>query len=421
MVTFTSAPIGSTAQSLDGLNVSTSGGPALFLEAVAIGDPTDGGALAPVSSTLGLSVNVASTVAQAVNVSVVANQITSSIPFYVAQSSAPWDVNATATVQGTSSVNVLGTASTQIISSIPFYVAQSSAPWTVVATATVQGTSSVNVLNVPTVNVTNVPTVTVQGTSSVNVLGAIPGTTQVNVVSSLPITIQGTSSVNVISSVVHTVTVQGTSSAQVVSSIPLIVAQSSGPWTINVSTIAGSAVSSAAAGVQAVGIYGGSGARVDAAPGANTPASGFYNLARVSTSNPATVGNASTVALMADASGSLIVAEGLRTMMSATTVTLTSTAAETTIIPATASEFHDITNLYICNASSSAQTLTLRDATTGTIRGVYDFNSTFANPININFVPPLAQSTSNSNWTIQAVTSTLFHAKVFVAWLRKPT
>lgn len=244
MATFTSAPIGSTAQSLDGLNVSTAGGPALFLEAVAIGDPTDGGALAPVSSTLGLSVNVASTVAQAVNVSVVANQITSSIPFYVAQSSGPWSVQGTTNVQGTSSVNLLGTASTQIISSIPFYVAQSSAPWTVVATATVQGTSSVNVLNAPTVNVTNVPLVTVQGTSSVNVLGnitiqgtssvnvlgAVPGTTQVNVVSSLPITIQGTSSVNVLGSIPGTtqvnvvsslaLTIQGTSSVNILGAIP---------------------------------------------------------------------------------------------------------------------------------------------------------------------------------------------------------
>jgi hypothetical protein len=221
MATFTSAPIGSTAQSLDGLNVSTAGGPALFLEAVAIGDPTDGGALAPVSSTVGLSVNVASTVAQAVNVSVVANQITSSIPFYVAQSSGPWSVQGTTNIQGTSSVSVLGTASTQIISSIPFYVAQSSAPWTVVATATVQGTSSVNVLNVPTVNVTNVPLVTVQGTSSVNVLGnitiqgtssvnvlgAIPSTSFVSISSTIPLNVVGTSSVNILG----TVPITGTS------------------------------------------------------------------------------------------------------------------------------------------------------------------------------------------------------------------
>jgi hypothetical protein len=413
MATFTSAPIGSTAQSLDGLNVSTAGGPALFLEAVAIGDPTDGGALAPVSSTVGLSVNVASTVAQSVNVSVVANQITSSIPFYVAQSSGPWSVQGTTNVQGTSSVNLLGTASTQIISSIPFYVAQSSAPWTVTATATVQGTSSAQIVSsIPffvaqssapwtvtatatvqgTSSVNVLGNITIQGTSSANILGAIPGTTQVNVVSSLALTIQGTSSVNVLGAI------PGTTQVNVVSSLALTIQ-----------------------GTSTAFVRGNAGAIFDAAPGANAPANGLYLLARVSTSNPATVGNASTVALMADPSGSLVVAEGLRTMMSATTVTLASTAAETTIIPATASEFHDITNLYICNASSSAQTLTLRDATTGTIRGVYDFNSTFANPININFVPPLAQSTSNANWTIQAVTSTLFHAKVFVAWVRKPT
>src|SRR5712691_4703858 len=399
MANFTSAPIGSTAQSLDGLNVSTTGGPALFLEAVAIGDPTDGGALAPVSSTVGLSVNVASTVAQAVNVSVVANQITSSIPFYVAQSSAPWSVNATATVQGTSSAQIVssipfyvaqssapwtvtatatvqGTSSAQIISSIPFFVAQSSAPWTVTATATVQGTSSVNVIG----------NITIQGTSSVNVLGAIPGTTQVNVVSSLALTIQGTSSVNVISSVVHTVTIQGTSSAQVLGGA------------LNVSAAIFSAAAAAAA-----------------------PANVVYMGGRTATTNPASVGNASTAAALMDNSGALIAPSQLRNMCSATTVTLTSTAAETTIIPATASEFHDINNLYVCNASSSAQTLTLREASAGTIRGVYDFNSTFANPININFNPPLAQTTSNANWTIQSVTNTLFHAKVFVAWVRKPT
>jgi hypothetical protein len=326
MATFTSAPIGSTLQSLDGLNVSTAGGPALFREVVTIGDPTDGGALAPVNSTVGMSINVAS-----------------SIPFYVVQSSGPW------TISGTTSVNVLGvipgTTQVNVVSSVP-----------VVVLGSIPSTSQVNV-------VSSVP-ITIQGTSSVNVLGSIPGTTQVNVVSSLALTIQGTSTA------------------------------------FN---------------------RGNAGAIFDAAPGANAPANGLYMLARVSTSNPATVGNASTVPLMADASGSLVVAEGLRTMMSATTVTLASTSAETTIIPAVASEFHDITNLYICNASSSAQTLTLRDASAGTIRGVYDFNSTFANPININFVPPLAQSTSNANWTIQSVTNTLFHAKVFVAWVRKPT
>src|SRR5712691_8433816 len=407
MANFTSAPIGSTAQSLDGLNVSTSGGPALFLEAVAIGDPTDGGALAPVNSTVGLYVNVASTVAQATNVSVVANQITSSIPFYVAQSSGPWSVQGTTNVQGTSSVNVLGTASTQIISSIPFYVAQSSAPWTVTATATIQGTSSAQIISsIPffvaqssapwtvtatatvqgTSSVNVIGNITIQGTSSVNVLGAIPGTTQVNVVSSLALTIQGTSSVNVISSVVHTVTIQGTSSAQVLGGA------------LNVSAAIFSAAAAAAA-----------------------PANVVYMGGRTATTNPASVGNASTAAALMDNSGALIAPSQLRNMCSATTVTLTSTAAETTIIPATASEFHDITNLYVCNASSSAQTLTLREASAGTIRGVYDFNSTFANQININFNPPLAQTTSNANWTIQSVTNTLFHAKVFVAWVRKPT
>jgi hypothetical protein len=107
------------------------------------------------------SVNVISSAPHAI-VGTVSTQIVSSLPMYVSQSSAPWSMNGgvavtnTPTVNvstmpglsGTTMVNVVSTvpqtfnvsvASTQIISSVPMYVAQSTAVWTVSPYATTLG------------------------------------------------------------------------------------------------------------------------------------------------------------------------------------------------------------------------------------------------------------------------------------------
>ena len=233
----TSAPIGSTGQSLDGFSVDANVLQA-FRESVVITDPTDSTGAAPVSSTYGLTVNVASTVAQVVNVSTTvtvsganSTQIISSIPFYVAQSSAPWTINggvevsSNAQLSGTS--QIFGSVSTQIVSSIPFYVSQSTNAWQVQATNTIS-----------TQTVSSIPLIVAQSTTP----WVVSGSTQI--VSSLPLFVTQSSApwsmIGAINVSSHTAVAStwalNTTMTNVVSSIPYIVAQSTDPWRVSGST-----------------------------------------------------------------------------------------------------------------------------------------------------------------------------------------
>jgi hypothetical protein len=372
MTTFTSAPIGSTGQSLHGTSVSTSAGPilfleivVLFLEIVGIGDPSDGGAIAPVSSTTGLTVNVASTVAQAVNVSVVANSITSSIPFWVSQSSAPWSVS--------------GTVSTQVVSSIPFYVAQSSGPWSVAGTTNVQGTSSVNVLGtVSSQVISSIPFIVSQSSGPWSVAGTtnVQGTSSVNVLGN--VTVQGTSSVNVLS----------TASTQVISSLPFWVSQSSAPWTI------GGGINVTAAAFAAT---------VGAAPPAQVLAMGMETVVG---SLPVTTAADLMQDMICDSAGRLIVMMySSRELQGDQRTAMSSVAAttETTIVNSTAANFRDLTSLIITTNGSAAGNWRLRDATaTSTIRAVINTPATAGSIVALQFQPPLKQGLINNNWTLQS-------------------
>lgn len=217
MTTVTSIPVGSTGLNLEGLQVTAG-----IRESVVFADPSDDNAFGAIVSTQP------------------ANQYGPAV----------W-------LQGTPNVSVAALPGVSIVSSIPFYVAQSSSPWAVnggvavTSNVTIQGTSSVNILGTPTV--------TVQGTSSVNVLGSIPGTTMVNIVStvtqganitssipffvaqsSAPWTVNGSVSVSSQPAVSSSWPLS-TTMANIVSSIPFFVAQSSGPWSFveTVSTAGG--------------------------------------------------------------------------------------------------------------------------------------------------------------------------------------
>ena len=92
-ITFTSIPIGSTGRSLDATLVNTT----LYRESVVIGDP-ETNQLAPVSSTVGVSVNVVSSVARSVfgtfTPAEAAANPTTAIPaesFLMAWNGASWD------------------------------------------------------------------------------------------------------------------------------------------------------------------------------------------------------------------------------------------------------------------------------------------------------------------------------------------
>ncbi len=197
MTTQTSAPIGSTGQSLEGVAVSTAAGANLFRESVVLADPNDpigygqvvsnqpASSATPYGAVMYLAgnPNISTTVnvtATALVTNTISTQVISSIPYFVSQSSAPWDmrgginVTAAAAVMSTWPLN---TTLAQIVSSIPMAVVQSSGPWTVSATALPDIRCQVNV------------------SAATAVMSTWPlNTTQVNVVSSLPINVSQSTS-----------------------------------------------------------------------------------------------------------------------------------------------------------------------------------------------------------------------------------
>ncbi len=89
---------------------------------------------------------------------------------------------------------------------------------------------------------------------------------------------------------------------------------------------------------------------------------------------------------------------GPRERVAVQQTTITSSAAETTIITAIASTFNDITCLSITNSSSTGTIATLKDSTTGTTRGIWYIPATGG--AIIPFPTPLPQATANNNWTL---------------------
>lgn len=409
MTTATSAPIGSTGMSLEGVAVNTPAGNNLFRESVVIADPNQPDGYAQVVSTQPIQGY--------------------GLPVWILGSHS---------ISGTTQVS--GTVSTQIVSSIPFYVSQSSAPWTmngaiaVTSNVTIQGTSSVNVLNTLTANVTNVPLVTVQGTSSVNVISsvahAISGTVSTQVVSSIPFFVAQSSApwlMNGALAVTNSpnVNVTNVPAINITSSIPFFVAQSSAPWTVNivstitqtvnVASIGGAAVSTVATGVQAVGILGGAGGRLDGAQNATVPANALLvGVESLVATLPTTTASGNLQAAAADSAGRIITyLYNPRELIGqqATSMSTAAATTETTIVTASSATFRDLCSLIITTNGSAAGNWRLRDAT-ATTSPIYVFNTpaTPGSVLALQFQPPLKQGLVNQNWTLQSSgTSTTAH------------
>ena len=190
-MTVTTIPVGATGQFLEGWEVNGA-----VRESVSLTDPTNSSGVA---------------------------EIVSSQPI-AAYGLPVW-------VQGTPNVGVAGTVVAQITSSIPFYVAQSSGPWDVRGGIAVTNVPTVNVTNVPAIQggvaVTNTPTVNVTNVPAVNITTSIPffvaqssAPWSVNISTAPQPT--GTTMVNIVSTV--------TQASNVVSSLPMYVTQSSAPW-----------------------------------------------------------------------------------------------------------------------------------------------------------------------------------------------
>lgn len=125
---------------------------------------------------------------------------------------------------------------------------------------------------------------------------------------------------------------------------------------------------------------------------------------RARTSNITSVDNNDRVDAIFDKQGKqLIVLSAIRELVgTGTNASGISTTVETVIIPAVASEFHDVTSIVIGN-SAGASFIQIRDTIGGTV--LYTIYSPATSFITVPLSHPISQAVSNSAWTAQAVTA----------------
>lgn len=138
---------------------------------------------------------------------------------------------------------------------------------------------------------------------------------------------------------------------------------------------------------------------------------------RAATTNPTAVTDGTVVYDMRDKMGrAVVVNEHVRALRVQNTITITNSTTETTLLAAGASGvFHDLTMLVLTNATATAVTVTLKDATAGTTRGIYDLAAIGAgnSSIILPFPTTLLQATAANNWTLTlSVNTVTVHAQV---------
>jgi hypothetical protein len=172
----------------------------------------------------------------------------------------------------------------------------------------------------------------------------------------------------------------------------------------DINSIIGTTAVAASAGVLKVGVVGNAGAIFDGATAAAVPANALYHGARAATANPTNATGGNTVGIMADKAGKQVTTAGCpRELVGMQTTTISASTAETTIVTAGgANVFNDISSMVFTTTDAAVATVSIRDATGGTIRAVYNYPATAANPVNpVQFTYPIpwAQTSANANWT----------------------
>lgn len=137
---------------------------------------------------------------------------------------------------------------------------------------------------------------------------------------------------------------------------------------------------------------------------------------RARTANITSVAQDDRVDSVFDKNGRQIIVAGAQrelrdSMVNASAITNTT---ETTIIAAVASEFHDIESIIISNSSAVATLVQIRDTTAGTV--LINIYSPAGSTVGVSIPNGLPQTTVNTNWTAQAVTtaSSLFVTMTFI-------
>lgn len=123
------------------------------------------------------------------------------------------------------------------------------------------------------------------------------------------------------------------------------------------------------------------------------------------TANPTAVADADVVNALFDKLGKQVVVGGLRDLRLAQTTTITSSTAETTIVTAAASTFHDLYGLIISNTSVTDTDVEIRDATAGTLRGVFSVKAGTTAGFMLDAGSAWPQTAVNNNWTADCADS----------------
>lgn len=140
------------------------------------------------------------------------------------------------------------------------------------------------------------------------------------------------------------------------------------------------------------------------ATGAAVVANAILEGLRAATANPANATGGNLVAAMGDKAGRVVITPGnVRELIGVQTTNIAASTAETTIITAGgAGVFNDISLLVITTTDAAAATITIKDATAGTTRAVFDYPPAAAVPGSALVIPfpiPLPQAAANANWT----------------------
>jgi len=173
---------------------------------------------------------------------------------------------------------------------------------------------------------------------------------------------------------------------------------------VNVAQVNGNTTSTAATGVQKVGIVGNAGAAFDAAFGASPAANGTQPAALAATALPAAVSNAQDVQPMADKFGrQVVLPEAMRDLVKTTGGVQTTNATQTTLLAAQgAGVFADLSSLTITSESSTACTVSLTDGT-----NTYKINvaNTQGSGITWNPAVPMPAASANTAWQVTGCAS----------------
>ena len=122
------------------------------------------------------------------------------------------------------------------------------------------------------------------------------------------------------------------------------------------------------------------------------------------TTNPTAVADLDRVDGAADKTGKqIVVPHGVRELVAQASTVIAGSATETTILAAgAAGVFHDLLLLTISNQSATAEVVSIRDTTGGTVRMVLAIGALGSNStVTIPFSAPMAQTTAALNWTAQ--------------------